>query len=152
MSQSHQRHWGCSCLVFTAPRVLHLRAEIGLDGLPCPSAPCPTPGSYLLQGLGMVTNKATNLAQVTPEVQSEQAPVFSDTFSKMPVYLRHWCDTEQPAPLLSFAAAFSWSEETSAREEPVPSGVSPRPFPAVRGSLHFLHQPGSGRFTAVSPP
>ena len=41
----------------TAPRVLHLTADMGSDGLPCPSAPCPTPGSCLLQGLGVVTPK-----------------------------------------------------------------------------------------------
>ena len=51
------RHSGCSSLGVMAPRVLHLRAEMGSDGLPCPSAPCPTPGSCLLQGLGVVTSK-----------------------------------------------------------------------------------------------
>ena len=35
--------------------------------------------SRLLQGLGVVY-KTTELAQMTPEVQSEQAPVFSNKF------------------------------------------------------------------------
>lgn len=50
------------------------------------------------------------LAQMAPEAQSAQA-VFSNTSPEMPVYLRHWVDTEQQAPLLSSAAALSWSEE-----------------------------------------